>query len=109
MHVCCFRKARPLGEAEAVEMASVRLKPAGETLILIRLRSRLRGFDAEDFGAHVRMLERTVQIGADHAGATHAVDPAISQSRKWQVCVRRVERGHAEVDLVAREFNATAR
>src|SRR5258705_11602957 len=90
-------------------MTSVRLKPAGETLVLIRLRGRPRGLDAEDFGANVRMLERAVQIGADRASATHAVGAAIPQSRKWRVSVRRVERGDAKVDLVAGEFNATRR
>src|SRR3954468_19841895 len=90
-------------------MTSVRLEPAGETLVLIRLRGCPRGLDAEDFGTNVRMLERAVQIGADHAGATHAVDAAISQSRKWQISVRRVQRGDAKVDLVAGEFNATRR
>ena len=56
------------------------LEPRGQPLILAGLRRRRGRVDAEDFSAHLRMLERAVQVGADHSGAADAVAAAVAQA-----------------------------
>jgi len=55
----------------------MRREPRGQPPIVFLLRRRGRHVDTEYFGAHVRVFERAVQVGADHAGTADAIDSAL--------------------------------
>jgi hypothetical protein len=90
-------------------MAGVRGEPVRQPPVLVGFRPCRWRVDAKDLRAHFRMLQRSVQVRAADAVATHAVNTAVVEPRKRYRMVVEIERGVAQVDLIAAESNPAGR
>ena len=55
-------------------MSRVPYEPFSKTDVVVRLGARSRQLNSEQLAAHIRMLERTVQVRADNTVMDDAVD-----------------------------------
>lgn len=88
-------------ETEIIHVANMRFEPIGHLPVLARLRNAVRRRNAEDVGAQRRVVERAVQVGADHPRAAHPFSGAVFESRERFEAGSRSHRRDPHVDLDA--------
>ena len=98
-----------LAQTESVAVADVLFEPCRETFIMSGLRGPRRRVDPEHLSTDIRVLECAVQVRADDARSTHAVDAAGVQPRKRREVVAPIERRDAKMYLISPELRTSRR